>query len=97
MEQKRFGIFVGYGILDVPLQNPNEKARYICESNTNDSQFVGAIINRPLQGVDEYCTFVFAITFFIYYFLGASHVGCQGCHPLRTAIHLCCATDNVCI
>ena len=39
--------FVGYGDLDVPLQNPNEKARYICESNTNDSQFVGAIINRP--------------------------------------------------
>ena len=39
--------FVGYGILDVPLQNPNEKARYICVSNTNDSQFVGAIINRP--------------------------------------------------
>ena len=51
--------FVGYGILDVPLQNPNEKARYICESNTNDSQFVGAIINRPLQGVDKYYTFVF--------------------------------------
>ena len=59
MEQKRFGIFVGYGILDVPLQNPNEKARYICVSYTNNSQFVGAIINRPLQGVDEYGAFIF--------------------------------------
>ena len=61
--------FVGYGDLDVPLQKPNEKARYICESNTNDSQFVEAIINRPLQGIDEQDTFVFEITFFIYDFL----------------------------
>ena len=25
---------------------------------------------------------------FIYIFVGATHVGCQGCHPLRVAIHL---------
>ena len=40
-------------------ENVTENIHCICVSNTNVLQIVGAIINRPLQGVDEYCTFVF--------------------------------------
>ena len=50
--------------------------------------FVGASIARPLQGVDEQGAFVFEITFFIYYFLGASHAD-ERCSSLRVVIHLC--------